>query len=364
MRQPIKVFFVCLALALTHLACVPSAKADVFTDNKYQAAAKKTAGGTLCKSQQPYYWEIGNTEKIEINGSLGVADNRTGRTLGPRQQNMVGSAGAFLASALLIEKAFEKQSRLTAEQIDLLRMRSPYTAPDSAGCTHALTIKSCFGNMGGYRKTAAGKKYPFYFGAGHLQKLAMDLGFGDTFASQLREAFIDIFGRNNYYGAFYSTSRLFDGMRITPEGYARFLRDTMSGKNKMSHLLGSHAACAYAAGDCKNDVAFTAAPADKRWRYSLGHWVETDDTRGHGAFSAFSRDGYYVWITADKQHYGLIAPLRPDMRTKNAAEGLAIDTVDCGRAIREAFRSGIEQTRSEKPCAQHNTLCWDNNPLR
>lgn len=361
MRRALKAAIVCLAL----FAGLPQdARADFFTNNKYQAAAKKTAAGRLCRNLQPYYWEIGTTQKIEVNGSYGQVDPRTGMYLGPRQQNLVGSAGAFLASAFLIENALAKQPRLTAEQIDLLRMRSPYVVPESADCTHALTVKSCFGNLGGYRKTEPDKKYPFHFGAGHLQKLAMDLGFGDTFASRLREVFIDTFGRTHYYGASYPRARLFDGMRITPEGYARFLRDTMSGKNKMSDLLGSHAACAYDAGDCKNDVSYSAAPADKRWHYSLGHWVETDETRGRGAFSAFSREGYYVWITADKKHYGLIAPLRPNVQTKNATTGLGLDTIDCGRAIREAFRTGIEQTRTEKPCGLNNTLCWDKNPLR
>lgn len=353
----------CLVLGTAVAAYTLQARADFFTNNKYQAAAKKTATGRLCKTQQPFYWEIGTTKKIEVNGSYGSADPRTGMSLGPRQQNLVGSAGAFLASAFLIEKALEKQDRLTEEQIDLLRMRSPYTASDSVDCNNALTVKSCFGHLGGNRTKDADKIYPFYFGAGHLQKLAMDLGIGDTFASQLREDFIDTFGRNNYYGASYHTARLFDGMRITPEGYARFLRDTMQGKNKIAALLGSHAVCAYDAAECKNKVSFTAAPADKRWHYSLGHWVETDDTRGHGAFSAFSREGYYVWISADKKHYGIVAPLRPDVRFKNAAQALGIDTIDCGRAIREAFMTGVEQTRSEKPCGK-NTLCWDGNPLR
>lgn len=363
MRGMQKFLALCLVLLLAGYAL--PARADFFTNNKYQAAAKKTATGKLCRSLQPFYWEIGTTQKIEVSGSHGQADPRAGTSLGPGQQNLAGSAGAFLASAFLIENALEKQSSLTEEQIDLLRMRSPYTAPESTDCKHALTVKSCFGNMGGYRKPPAHapQKYPFYFGGGHLQKLAMDLGFGNTFASKLREAFIDTFGRHHYYGASYPTARLFDGMQITPEGYARFLRDTMSGKNKMSQLLGSHATCAYAAGDCKNDVTYTAAPADKRWHYSLGHWVETDDTRGKGAFSAFSTEGYYVWIAADKKYYGLVAPLRPAAATKNASRTLYIDTIDCGRAIREAFLTGIEQTSSEKPCGK-NTLCWDNNPLR
>jgi hypothetical protein len=352
-----------LCLALTGPAA-GDARADFFTNDKYQAAAKKTAAGRLCRSLQPFYWEIGTTQKIEVNGSFGQADPRTGMPLGPRQQNLVGSAGAFLASAFLIEQALEKQQKLTAAQIDLLRLRSPHTAPDGTDCTHALTVKSCFGNMGGARKMESGKTYPFYFGAGHMQRLAMDLGLGDTFASHLRENFIDVFGRENYYGVSYVSARLFDGMRITPEGYARFLRDTMAGRNKMSGLLGSHTVCAYDAGDCAADVAFTAAPADKRWRYSLGHWVETDETRGRNSFSAFSREGYYVWISADKKHYGLVAPLRPERMTKNAARDLGIDTIDCGRAIREAFYTGIEQTRSEKPCETSNTLCWDQNPLR
>lgn len=339
-------------------------QADVFAKNKYDAAAKKTASGRLCKGTQPFYWEVGNTNELLASGSYGQSDAKFNIDLSPRQQSYVGSAGAWFASAWLIEKAMEKQKHLTSEQIDLLRMRSPYTTPLSSGCANSLTIKSCFGNLGGYRKAEANPpdEYPFYFGPAHLQKLAMDLGLGSSFASHLRQEILETFGRENYYYASYETARLFDGLRMSPEGYARFLRDTMAGKNHMSELLGTHSGCAYNAGDCKNDVIYAGAPPDKRWRYSLGHWVETDTTRGKGAFSAFSMDGYYVWISADKTLYGIVAPMRPPNQLKNEKEDLRYRVIDCGRAIREAYISGIEQTESELPC--DHGLCWDGSPDR
>ena len=243
------------------------AQADVFAKNKYDAAAKKTASGRVCKEIQPFYWEVGNTKEILASGSYGQSDAKFNIDLSPRQQSYVGSAGAWFASAWLIEKAMEKQKHLTTEQIDLLRMRSPYTTALSANCTNSLTIKSCFGNLGGYRKPGINPPdhYPFYFGAAHLQKLAMDLRMGGSFASHLRQEILDTFGRENYYYASYETARLFDGLRISPEGYARFLRDTMAGKNQMSALLGTHSVCAYRAGDCKDDVIYAGAPPDKRW---------------------------------------------------------------------------------------------------
>lgn len=355
----------CLFLSAGVAGYAATAQADFFTNNKYQAAAKKTASGRLCDAVEPFYWEIGTAKEIEVNGSYGQPDPRNGLTLGPEQQTLAGSAGAWIASAFLVAKAMENQTALTAEQIDLLRGRSPYATPNGDSCGNALTVKSCFGKMGGYRKPAphAPDTYPFYFGPGHLQKLAMDLGLGDVFTSRLRTELVDAFGRDNYYWARYDSARLFDGMRISPKGYARFLRDTMAGNNAMSALLGAHAACAYASGDCQDSVTYSGAPPDKRWQYSIGHWVETDDTRGRGTFSAFSLEGYYVWISADKKYYGIVAPMRPDARIRNAAKNLYIDTIDCGRAIREAFVTGVVQTRGEKPCGT-NTLCWDGNPLR
>ena len=363
--QVIATLGLCLAIGTAVAGYALHARADLFTNNKYQAAAKKTAGGRLCDAMEPFYWEVGTAKKIEVNGFYGQADPRRGLNAGPDQQTLAGSAGAWLASAFLIEKALENQTTLTPDQIDLLRGRSPYTASNNDRCGNALTVKSCFGKMGGYRKPAphAPATYPFYFGPGHLQKLAMDLGLGDVFASQLREEMINTLGRDNYYVASFNTARLFDGLRISPKGYARFLRDTMAGYNPMSKLLGAHAACAYNAADCKDNVTYAGAPPDKRWQYSIGHWVETDDTRGRGAFSAFSLEGYYVWISGDKKNYGIVAPLRADTRVKNSAKDTYIAAIDCGRAIREAFRTGIEQTRSERPCGS-NILCWDGNPLR
>lgn len=362
---PIVILGLCLAVSTAVAGYTAAARADLFTKNKYQAAAKRTAGGKLCDTLEPFYWEIGTAKKIEVNGFYGETDPARGLNEGPNQQTLAGSAGAWIASAFLVEKALENQTALTPEQIDLLRGQSPYTASNNDRCGSALTVKSCFGKMGGYRKPPADapKTYPFFFGPGHLQKLAMDLGLGDVFASQLREEMIDAFGRDNYYIASFNTARLFDGLRISPKGYARFLRDTLAGYNPMSKLLGTHAVCAYDAADCKNKVAYTGAPPDKRWHYSIGHWVETDDTRGRGAFSAFSLEGYYVWISGDRKNYGIVAPLRDDARLKNRARDLYVDAIDCGRAIREAFVTGIAQKRSEKPCGS-NTLCWDGNPLR
>jgi hypothetical protein len=72
------------------------------------------------------------------------------------------------------------------------------------------------------------------------------------------------------------------------------------------------------------------------WHFSIGHWVEDNPaTNGDGAFSGAGSFGFYPWIDSTKSYYGIVS--------RNEQYG-AYPSVQCGRLIRRAFITGIEQT--------------------
>lgn len=336
--------------ALAFVFCtIPDAKADAFAKTPQEAAAKKTSSGPVCSDTGSFYWEIGDTEKILGSGSVTQRLNMAPANPGAEVRLAAGEASSWLMSAYLIEKIFRKQTSLTDNQILALTMRSGFRSGMSQSCKATAKVRSCFGNLGGQDRNPP--PYGFHFGPGHMQKLGMNLDMGDMTAEDIRYDMLDAFAGTRSYNVYMGTTRLLDGLQITAAGYARFLRDTLAGKNKMSGLLGQHAVCAYQNDNCAG-TTYSPAPNDKTWQFSLGHWVETDTTRGNGAFSAFSTDGYYVWIAADKSHYGIVAPV-----IKNSKVGAA--AIDCGRALRTAYLTGITQTTRERAC--DHSLCRDGN---
>jgi len=340
-------FLAPLALAVLTLCAAHTVQADVFAKTPQEAAAKKTSSGPVCDKIGSFYWEIGTADKILASGNVSQRFNMAGTPSGADVRLPAGEASSWIMSAYLIEKILKKQTTLTDEQIAALDMHSSYRAPMSQSCKATAKVQSCFRNVGGMDRNSLNKG--FHFGPGHMQKLAMDLGMADMTAEDIRYDMLDAFTGTRNYNGYLGTTRLIDGMQITAAGYARFLRDTLAGKNKMAGLLGQHAVCAYKGRDCP-DTGYTPAPNDKAWRFGLGHWTETDTTRGNGAFSAFSTEGYYVWIAADKSHYGVLAPV-----IKNTKIGDSV--IDCGRALRTAYLTGITQTTRERAC--DNSLCWD-----
>jgi hypothetical protein len=79
-------------------------------------------------------------------------------------------------------------------------------------------------------------------------------------------------------------------------------------------------------------------PIPENWQYSIAHWVETDpNSNGDGAFSSPGSKGVYPWISADKTLYGVIARV-------GATGGVGYQSAQCGRLIRHAYVTGIQQT--------------------
>ncbi|MEN9452787.1 MAG: hypothetical protein RLZZ369_1846, partial [Pseudomonadota bacterium] len=100
--------------------------------------------------------------------------------------------------------------------------------------------------------------------------------------------------------------QLAGGAQSSAQGYGQFLRSMLAGDLKLGALLGAHPVCTNPKA-CPGDALKTPIPSTESWHYSLGHWVEDDATVGDGAFSSPGAFGFYPWIHANRQYYGILA---------------------------------------------------------
>lgn len=283
-----------------------------------------------CAALKSYIWEVGDAEKI-ITRDYGLF----GTPPSPTDFVPLYDVSAFIFASYLAERTGGK---LDDAQISALTMRDGYNAPLSQGCNISTSVGSCFGNMGGH-KSRTGKDGEFYYGPGHIQQLAMQLELGtyrdgdmrDEYGGQLRAPSIHFV---------FNSLRLFDGLHMRPENLSKFLRAVVGGKLKIGALLGTHAVC-LDPQKCP-DTPVLYAPAPRTRDYSLGHWVEKNpDTGEVEAYSMTGKNGLYVWISADKKHYGYVIPLDDGINRSSAGIG-------CGRAMYKAVLRGTQKAAPAK----------------
>jgi hypothetical protein len=101
----------------------------------------------------------------------------------------------------------------------------------------------------------------------------------------------------------------------------------------MKDYLGTHPVCTLP-GSCPGAIE---SPVPVAWHYSLNHWVEDDPGNGDGAFSSPGAFGFYPWISADKQWYGILARV-------SRRPGAYKESVYCGIKLRHAWISGVPVT--------------------
>ena len=80
----------------------------------------------------------------------------------------------------------------------------------------------------------------------------------------------------------------------------------------------------------------TQSPVPVAWHYSIHHWME-DDASGDGAFSSPGAFGFYPWISADQQWYGILAREHHGLQAYK-------ESVYCGEKLRRAWLSGVTQS--------------------
>jgi len=278
-----------------------------------------------CATLKSYIWEVGDAEKIITRDYSLFGTPPSASDLVPMQD-----VSAFVFATYLAQRM---DGNLSEDQISALTMRSGYNAPLSQGCNIATSIGSCFGNMGG-EKSRTGTPGEFYYGPGHIQKLAMTLDLGTYRDGDMRDEYSGQIGAPPLHFLF-NTMRLFDGLHMRPENLSKFLRNVLGGDMRIRDLLGSHAVCLDPQTCPETKVLY--APSPRTRDYSLGHWVEKNPQTGKAeAYTMSSKSGIFVWISADKKYYGYVIPL--DDGTDRSVSGIG-----CGRAM---YRTVVRATQA------------------
>lgn len=305
-----------------------SAATISLSDSQRIAAATATAQSSSndCAAVRPFYWEIGTRDAMKASGSVG--SGVTART-----RLAYASASKWLYGAFVVQL---RQGVLSSTDVQMLTFRSGYTALKS--CESSQSVDACLASDGNgqYSAFTDGR---FYYNGGHMQKHASMNGLGAMNNAGLTSAMSSQLGSDISVG--YSQPQPAGGAFGSAEVYARFLRKLLGGQLRLGGMLGTSSVCTNPATCGPNNALYAPVPPEESWRYSLGHWVESDPLAGDGAFSSAGAFGFYPWIDAGRTHYGILARIAP-----NGARGSYL----CGRQIRKAWSTGVaQQARGTAP---------------
>lgn len=294
-----------------------------------QAANAAALTRPECVSVQPFYWEIGDG-----NGPLGGGGAPTSQTAYDRDTSMlIASASKWWFGAYLAEL---RNGQLDEPDLRAARMQSGYHRFSYTACLRtlpaeqaAVTVSECQQAAGNDTFTPADVGR-FHYDSAHFQKHAsIDLGLGENNNVQLADSVGAMLGMDVDF--VYNSPQLAAGGVSSVSRYALFLQKLIRHDLKLGSMLGSQAVCTHVGGDCPTSN-FTPIPGREAWHYSIGHWVEDDPNLGDGAFSSPGAFGFYPWIGADREQYGILA--RYDVRAT-----AYVASYSCGRLIRRAFET-------------------------
>lgn len=295
------------------------------------AAARATAQShPLCSTQalNSYYWEIGDRTGPLASGSIGP-DKVTADTL-----MNIASASKWPFAAYVIEKYGDVPAN-----VPFLNFTSGYSNFDNTACPSTVTVSQCNNGTLNEAEAAAGT---YHYQGGHMQQLAVNLGLGNMRVGALANEVTSQIGTDTNLAFVKPLPE--GGVRTTARGYATFLRKLLvdgGSPLRLGSILGSHAVCTKPVNGC-NASSDTVAALPENFHYSLGHWVEDDPTNtplSNFAYSSAGKFGFYPWISLDRTLYGIIA--REDPTALATGEGYA--SLQCGRLLRAAWRSGVAQ---------------------
>ncbi|MCP5432883.1 MAG: hypothetical protein H6923_06400 [Alphaproteobacteria bacterium] len=294
-------------------------------------AASAAAAGAACDDARPFYWEIGG-----VSGSPIVSGQVGGTTYGRTTTVGIASASKFIFGAYVVERYGGIPGGASgAEMVKALNMKSGYTSFNPVLCVLTTKVSTCFtiGSNDVYDSDADGE---FVYGGGHAQYISADSGLlnlGNKTKTTLMTEINSQLGLGSSFA--FNTPGLAGGMEANAADYAAFLQNVMNGTYELSNYLGYGAV---ATTPCAEGLEGCSPFGDVDVHYSLHHWVEDDSggelpngadlNPGDGSFSSAGANGFYPWISADQAYYGIIS---------RQATGGALDSVVCGRAIREAF---------------------------
>jgi hypothetical protein len=294
-------------------------------DYARKLAVNATIAGNLeCHTIGDFYWEIGDVNGRRISG-------RVGFLYGPDTVVDLASSSKLPFAAYFVQK----YGAPNASQAQALTMSSGYRTFNDALCAATATVRGC--ENAGIPLTAANNTLTpsaigmFAYSGGHFQKLGDSSGLASYTASMLTSDFRNLLGSDT--GATYFMPGLAGGLRMSANGYAALLRKIMGDKLAISSLMTANRTCTLP-GTCPTAIY---SPLDYDWDYGLGHWIEHEPGGGDEAYSSVGLYGFYPWITADKQFYGIIS-------MENSLNlFVAPDAVACGIKMRHAWLTSTAQ---------------------
>lgn len=312
-----------MAVAIVGILCAPAARGEAVasassTQQRARAVRATAQGAASCQALGDFYWEIGNADGVLASGQIG-------RRFNARSEIAVASASKLVFGAYVLEKIGRAPS---PAEVQALTLESGYDSFRPLPCALAATVQACFarGNNSAFTPEEVGH---FYYGGGHDEKLAIDLGLGPLTREGLAREVRSVLGDDLAFS--YATPDLAGGLRSSPATYGRFLRKILRGDLRISSYLASPSVCTLP-GSCPGALH---SPAPVAWHYGLNHWIE-DDRGGDGAFSSAGAFGFYPWITADQTLYGLLA-----RHAYQRDAGIA--SAGCGQLLRRAWATGRPQ---------------------
>ena len=313
-----------------------------------QAAQQTVSTNSNCTTIGDFYWEIG-----DVNGSL--ASGSVGTTYTASTEMDIASASKFIFGAYVVERFKNDLSQANAQA---LRMESGYVSFQYELCVTKTTVADCFNAQHIFPLTppykynsdfTAADVGMFDYNGGHFQWYAATatdanpagLGLGSLDDADLASEIKNQLGQE--ISVAYSSPQLAGGAHMSAANYAQFLRKILSGGLALKNHLGEDPVCTLPGTACPSAIYSPAEPYN--WHYSWGHWVEDDSTIGDdGAFSSPGAFGFYPWIDASKKYYGILAR---KVGTVDISQGTTVQaykaSVMCGRLIRAAFLTGVEQ---------------------
>ena len=303
-------------------AVLPDGGGDGGADSlaaRTQAVLDTIAHDATCNTLPQLYWEIGDVHGALASGSVGTS-------FAADTQMNIASATKWLWGAYVVERFKDDPGAI---DLAAMTMKTGYVSLSYDTCVLSSTVQDCFAAASNSTHTAADDGV-FYYNGGHFQKYAIDLGLGGDDKVALAAEFKKYLGADLAFT--FSSPQLAAGARTSPSDYAAFLRKILAGSLAIAAELDANAVCTLPSA-CPT-AAYSPAPA--AWHYAYAHWIEDDPTSGDGAFSSPGAFGFYPWIDASKQYYGILARYV-------VGSGAYLESANCGRLLRKAFLTGQPQ---------------------
>jgi hypothetical protein len=316
------------------------------TPGSGKAAHLTAEKNPLCQAIEPFFWEIGDATADIASGSVGV--NSSGAPITASTEMNIASSSKWLYSTY-VTQVRGAAANLTDDDVNFLHMTSGYANMGQQGTSEAGTCPSsdnpdtinvCLTLINPFDDLPNDYQNPAFIGsfvydAGHDENHAsLFTTIGNTPNNLLGRTIAAQLGPNVKLS--YSQPLLAGGANMTPASYAHMLQHILAGTLAMNQALGIDPVCTLPSATCNAQ----STPLPWAWHYSIGHWVEDDPSvNDDGAFSSPGAQGFYPWIEAGKQYYGLLARV-----TRPNDQPAGEESVQCGQMIRLAWDTGVEQT--------------------